>query len=382
MSAPTSSRPTVVCCSSFQFATDAAILQQLAADFDWVVIDNFELGRAQLDFMPLHMRQQTIYAYETGPHVPEIWAKAAVVGVKMLSDVMKERRVVAVMAGNWDYWQDEAIRLACAELKLPFLTLLREHFLTAEDYEDGFGYTGYRLTPKTDGVAVAGVQTLHTLTKFHIIPPERIRVTGLPRFDLWFGQNPPIHEGAVVLLSYMKGYGAETQFLEMIRVMADAAERYPHIPFVIKSKHEGEFPELERAAAAISSKVKVVLTADLPAIMRKARVIIGYNSLSVFEGLFTSAPILIPQWGGAKRDPRKQAPSPTDMKLRQHMTFCESREEFDRLLDRAIAGDLPVAPVKERRLVFMDYVCFKLNETASARIQAFVKEFVPNWAGP
>jgi hypothetical protein len=369
------SRPTVVCISSLQFETDMKVLQSGVREIDWHTLKDFALADAQVPFMPERMQQQTDYAYEQGPDIEEIWEKSRAVGLHFLDGLMKERRVTAVMAGNWDYWQDEAMRLACETRGIPFLTLLREHFLTAEDHEDGFGYKGYRLKPKTAGVAVAGELSRQTLSRFNIIPDERIRITGLPRFDLWYTPQPPLFERPVVLLSYLKGYGAPGQFHDMLKIFADVAERHPSIPFIVKSKHYGEHPALKKMVREISGKVQVALTSDMPRLLGGARAIIGYNSLSLYEGLFTDAPIFLPQWGEAKRPAKSQAPSPVDPLLKDHMTFFESEDDFKVALEKAIAGRIPVSSRADRIATFAKFVRYSPDEPASFRVRDFIREF-------
>lgn len=367
--------PTVVCISSLQFETDIKVLQSGVRDINWHVLKDYPLADAQAGWMPEHMQTQTKYAYETGPHVAALWERARAVGLGFLDGIMKEHRVVAVMAGNWDYWNDEAMRLACETRGIPFLTLLREHFLTRANYETGLGYQGYRLEPKTKAVAVAGEMTRRTLLKFNIFTDDRIRVTGLPRFDLWYTPRPPLYERPVVLLSYMKGYGADDHFHEMLRLFAAFAERHPTIPFIVKSKHWGEHPVLTDIVAKISDKVKVVLSSDMPRLIVGARAIIGYCSLSLYEGLMTEAPIFLPQWGEAKRDFRMQAPDPTDIRLNGHMDFFASPEEFTAALEDAIAGRYRVSDPAARRALFAEYVSFTDDEPASFKVRRFVQEF-------
>jgi hypothetical protein len=182
-------------------------------------------------------------------------------------------------------------------------------------------------------------------------------------------------ERPVVLLSYRKGYGAEEQFQEMLHLFAELAERHPTIPFVVKPKHQPEYEVMKELVADISDKVQVVLTWDMPRLLQGARAIIGYNSLSLYEGLMTDAPIFLPQWGQTKRDPRTQAPDPADRRLNGHMKFFETEEEFKAALDDAIAGRYPVSDRKARRALFAEYVCFSENEPASLRVQKFVQEF-------
>ncbi len=368
-------RPAVISISSQQFGTDLGVLKGSVPGINWVQINDLALISAQKNWMPKHMQEQTVYGYETGPDIDAIWDRARRLGVDLISNVMKEQPVWAVMAGNFDYWNDEAMRLGCEELGIPFLTLLREHFLTADDYEDGLGYQGYRLKPKTAGVAVAGELSRHTLTKFNIIPDSRIRITGFPRFDLWLRPIEPFFERPVILLSYLKGYGAQENFQELLELTSAAAERYPDVPFIVKAKHAWELAEIKAMVRKLGDKVKVIETYDMPRLLHNARAIIGYNSLSLFEGLLTSSPIFIPQWGDALRPPKSQAPCPTDPLLKDHMTFSGSVEEFLSGLDAAIAGRYRVSDLADRQATFAKYVRHTPDEPACHRVVKFIEEF-------
>jgi hypothetical protein len=213
------------------------------------------------------------------------------------------------------------------------------------------------------------------LVKFGIIPDHKIRITGFPRFDLWLTPKPPLYERPVVLLSYLKGYGAPNHFDEMLRIFASAAERYPAVPFIVKAKHEGEYPGLKATVRALSDKVQVVLSSDMPRILQGARAIIGYNSLSLLEGLMTTSPIFVPQWGEAKRPAKSQTPSPEDPRVKDHISFPGSEAEFLDGLDKAIAGRFPVSDLAERRAAFSKYVLFTPQEPATFRVRKFVEEF-------
>lgn len=370
-----SSRPAVLCISSQQFGTDLGVLDGTIPDISWLQINDLDLMAAQREWWPARMQEQTIYAYETGAEAEAVWERARATGAKIISNAMKEHDVLAVMAGNFDYWGDEALRLGCEALGIPFLTLLREHFLTADDYEDGLGYQGYRLQPKTAGVAVAGELSRQTLTKFNIIPDSKIRVTGFPRFDLWFTPPKPLYERPVVLLSYLKGYGAEGHFYEMVRLFSETANRHPNIPFVLKAKHGFEHKTLKAMTAQFGSAVQVIHTPDMPNLLRGARAIIGYNSLSVFEGLLTSSPIFVPQWGEALRPWKSQAPCPIDPRLKDHMVFIPSAEEMTSALESAIAGTFPVSGSREREETFSKYVYHTRAEPACFRVVNFIREF-------
>ncbi len=372
--------PTVLCINSDQFNRDIVMLQHWSTRYNWVAILDTHLTETQAPWMPERLQKQAVYVNESGPDVDAAWAKARAYGHSILTEAKaKMPSLVAVMAGNWDYWNEECLRMACRDMGVPFLVLMREHNLTPNRKEDAELYERCKSFPRVDGVAVAGDVTMDFITDLKLQPPEILRNTGFPRFDVWRIETPTEYEDPVVLMSYRKGYGADAHFVEMLRRFSAAARRHPDVPFLVKAKHKPEIEMIEAMMPERPGNLKIVDALMLPRLVSNARAIVGFRSISLHECLLTGAPILIPSWGETAMDPTLLAPSPNDARLRGFMDFFTDPAEFERALDKAASAPRSVAvDMAGHHALFAQYFRHSPTELATVRVENFVAEF----AGP
>ena len=82
---------------------------------------------------------------------------------------------------------------------------------------------------------------------------------------MWHSPVEAEYSRPIVLLSYRKGYGADEQFPEMLRIFVDAALRHPAVPFLVKAKHKPEIPMIEHTLSKLKLELKVVDPLTWPA---------------------------------------------------------------------------------------------------------------------
>ena len=369
--------PTVLCINSDQFNRDIGMLRHWSTRYNWVSILDKDLSDAQDAWMPERLKMQAVYVNESGPDVDEAWAKSRAYGTSVLADARARMpSLVAVMAGNWDYWNEECLRLACRDAGLPFLVLMREHNLTPNRVEDAELYERCKAYPRVDGVAVAGDVTMDFITDLKLQPPEILRNVGFPRFDVWSMEHQPLFHEPVVLMSYRKGYGADAHFAEMLGRFARFARKHPKVPFLVKAKHMPEIPVIEAMIPERPENMKVVDAPALPQLIKNARAIVGFRSISLHESLLTGAPILVPYWGETAKDPSLLAPAPDDVRLNGFMEFFSDPAAFEEALERAASGPRTrAADLSAHHGVFGRYFRHSQTELATVRVENFVAEF-------
>jgi hypothetical protein len=158
------------------------VLQQMSQRLDWMAFREKDWVKQQRNWMPGRLQHQGLYNNERGPDVDAAWQRAKELALEVVRKVQKSTRLVGVMAGNWHYWSDEGLRLACEELGVPFLVLMPEHNLT-EAKPEREHYENSKLVPKTASVAVASDLTADFLSAIGVLLRAKLRSTGLPRFD-------------------------------------------------------------------------------------------------------------------------------------------------------------------------------------------------------
>ena len=369
-------RPVVLCLNSLQFNRDIDALSRWGTKYTWAALLDSFLSETQERWIPEHLQKQAYYVNESDPQDP-VWQKSKRFAIGILQQfVAKGAKIAAVLSGNWDYWNEECMRLACDEVGVPFLVLMREHDLTGirKRLADEF-YGPLKRIPHVTAVAGAGQASQDLLEEMNLFPRSKIRLTGWPRHDMWRHPVAPDYDRPVVLMSYYKGYNAAEDFQDMLGRFAEMARRYPHIPFLVKAKHIYEQATLTEISNRRGLGLNIIDTRDLPAVLNNARVVIGFNSAAMYEALLAPVPIVIPRWGQTAQDPIAIAPSPADERLKGHMEFISSPEAFEATVARYIESGPPPLDMAERARVFGHYFVHTPDRTQVQRVEDFVSEF-------
>ncbi|MBX7198263.1 MAG: hypothetical protein K1X51_02695 [Rhodospirillaceae bacterium] len=375
-------RPTILCVTSEQFNRDVEALRLHGTRYKYEFISNKFLTDTQRAWVPEKLQIQGFYVNEHGPDVDEAWAKSKALGYEAIAfHRMQGANVVGVMCGNFDYWQEEGLRLACQKMDLPYLVLMREHDLTnIRRHNADISWGKMERIPAFTGMATAGPMTTDLMAECGWFDMTKIRNTGWPRHDVWRRPVSPVTERPpVVFMSYLKGYGATQHFLDVLLPLAsELQDEFPGTPMVLKAKHWQEQEQLQEYVTRQKLNITVMDVLNLPSLVATARAVVGLNSAVLFECLLAPVPILIPRWGEAGTvSPDVQAPSPADSALRGHMRFVESREEMKQTLTHLITADAPpVLNMDERLDLFGRYFTYTRDRTCVERVEDFIDEFV------
>jgi hypothetical protein len=370
-------RPVVLCLEADQFVRDVKMLQKQSTKYAWPMISMSALVEAQKAWVPKRLQVQAYYADETGPNIDTVWEQSKKLCVDILRNILNQgAHLVAVMAGNWNYWHEEGMRLACEALDIPFIVLLREHYTAGTRMEDvREWFENHHYVPRMAGVAVAGQTTLDVMGKLGIVPYEEMHITGYPRLDAWRHPATPVYDRPIVLMSYFKGYNATDDFVHMMHVFAEMSRQHPHVPFVVKAKHGAELQHLQQISDVRGLNLTIIDTSNLPALICNARAVIGFYSLIVYETLLAPVRILIPCWGQTDQDPMRLTPSPGDERLRGHMEFLSSETALRQAVAESATADAPAPDMAARAKLFGEYFAYDFDRTAVERVEDFVAEF-------
>jgi hypothetical protein len=220
-------RITVLCLDRSQFIKDIEELRRLT-DINWVTLNAVKVKSQQERWVPAADRHQGYFSgwlkEDRARHLRPVLEKF---GVALLTEAQRHMRIDAVAAANMDYWQDEALKLGCRRLNIPFLVLCRENYTipwTVPWHHDYIAKTKFHF----DG---AGIAVFSEPTKGAITPavsdPDDIWVTGAPRYDRWLNLTPSDDAGKthLSLITFNDpGYQATETFLEVIEIFSKVAE--------------------------------------------------------------------------------------------------------------------------------------------------------------
>lgn len=374
-------RPTVLCLKRATFIKDVEEARS-HTDLNLVTVGATRIKNVQEKWIPPEWRIQSYFTdllnHDLEPFRPHLQRFA----VALLKSAAAVHPIDAVMAGNTDYWQDEAVRLGCKALGIPFLVLCRENYTIAQDRANVLNhYTKANFRYSGAGVAVYSEISKATMERIGAYPSESIQVTGAPRFDQWLGLRsvPEAERNCITLISYAyKIYEAMQNFRDVAEILTALAAREKKLRFVLKLKKSNEdvdayalYPELKDS--------NVELTADWPLVdlYPRSRAIIGCNSLAVAEGLLSDAAVIVPAWKDALTNPDTCLYHYTVPEHVKCIYFPRSADEFRMLMERAIAGHLPPLGTPEERLAcFNEHIAFTPGRSAAQKVEAFIRHFI------
>lgn len=368
-------RPTVVALSRPLFSKDLSELRKRTA-LNWVYINNEFLGHVQSAWCPAEMRFQTKYQNFRGERYKNAWKNLDSFGQHLVRELRARTPVHALMTSHIDYWQAEGARLGAKRYDVPFLGLCREHMClpieqrTVREYYSGFRYEG-------DSIAVFGEATRRIFIESGACAPNQIVVTGPPRLDIWRDVNlDNFTRDTLVLLSYRDpDYRAPGSFNEVLHLFLEAAQRHSNgnVRFVVKSKNLTDTDEIRAVAGEFARFVEIDHQVALTSLLPTARLVIGFNSLSVLEAQFCRARTVVPYWGDAVRPSEELIFDPENPIVAKAIEFPQNSEALVELLDTAALDDQPTEiSASDRHAVVERIFHTPINGSCSKEVESYV----------
>ena len=387
-------RPTVLCLERALFAKDIAELKK-RAELNLPCIHVVAVKRPQTNWVAPRWQRQAHLWHDLNNGLPMLRDSLEEFAVSFLEAAGAVHRIDAVAAANTDYWQDEALRFGCRKLGIPFIALSRESYgigrgrqYVAEAYRSGnFYFNGA-------GCAVASEICAQFLSGQPALRDAQVCATGWPRYDAWldYPMPPMAARKWITLMAYgdpRQVQYAAANFRDVLKAFAGAAERQLALPpaerlhFVIKMKKRNEDGYIHAIQPNLA-ELGVEILADLPIldVITRSRLIIGFNTLAVLEGLLGNCAVVVPVWSDSDRDLSASLLHPANPDDQQVCFFPRSVEEFDVLLAQAAAGKLaPKGTEQERLARFSRHSLVNTELTASGRFEAFVRSLISARAG-
>jgi hypothetical protein len=374
-------QPTVLVCRRSQFSKDVAELA-LRTKINFPSISAVKVRTFQEPWVAEADRQQTFFSTILRERGGALRETLQAFGVAFLQEASRRTPIDAVMVANLDYWQDEALKLGCMALGIPFLVLCRENYTipwTVPWLHDNFSKANFLF----DG---AGVACFSEETKRAILPgmrnPDDLWVTGAPRYDRWLNLTPlaEAERSYISLITFNQpGYGAQDLFGDILTMFADAAAACGNsaIKWLVKCKKRADMDDVKARLAQASDSLEFSFDVPLFELFPKSRLVIGYNSLALIEALLTDAPIVLPWWGQAKVARSDLLLNPDDPATDAVFHIANSPDEFKALLARAAAGeDLRRGTAEQRRAIFSYHLHVSEGGNASQAVEAFIRHYV------
>lgn len=379
------SRPTVLCLERALFRKDMEQLRKRCG-LNFVSIGVKAVRKPQEAWVPPEWRRQTYFTHDLDTVLGYAKEPLRAFGRFFLEAAQRRHKIEAVMAANTDYWQDDALKMACRDVGIPFLVLSRENFgieHAREIVRDKYARAKFQF--RGTAAAVASRKCADFLSNDYALRHVPVLATGWPRYDTWHDiiSAPLPHKEYVTLLSYCEErYWAQNNFRETLQVFKGLATemsgKRPDLKFVIKLKKPNEHDEIYACDDTLRNG-PVLITGDIPLydLIPRSAAVIGFNTLAMLEATLADVPVIVPCWSDARKSKDQCLLYYGDELDSKVAYYPESANELRNLLDAALNDALPPKSDLNTRLMrFSQQGEFTIGQTASERVEAFVRQFI------
>ena len=372
-------RRTVLCLTRPHFSLDVEQLRKLD-NLNWIGLNLVMLGEMQSAWARPSMQQQTFYqATLQDPACADAWCRMNAFALGVLRRIHRRYPLNGLLCANIDYWQAEAFRHAAEQLGLPFLVLSRENLLTRYDERLILErYSGFRF--QGNAVAVFGAWMGDALLRAGCIRREQVVVTGAPRLDVWSrSAGADVAPDCIVLISFADpNYYAPQSFRVTLERFVQAAVRNSDtgVRFVIKAKNNDDWHMImSMCPGGLPRNVHLTKDAALDDLLPRARLVVGFNSMALFDALFSHAPLATPDMQETRAAKDYLMFDPDDELCRDALEFFQQPQQLDALLDAAAKGTLATDRNRaQRRQLIERFVHMPPSGTAAQSVERFVAE--------
>lgn len=375
-----SDRKNILCLYRESFIKDIHALRRYG-QFNYIVV-TAGFTRFQQAWLPGELVEQTFYQKNIEKH-PQAVKKSQKYAETLYRLMARKFTIHGFLTGNFDYWQDHYFKIVARNNRIPFVVLSREHpvipevcnIVTARYASANYQFHG-------DAIAVAGQSTFDVIRQSRTICSEdRIRITGLPRYDDWrpvVKDKPLSDRRYITLLTFTNGYFADETFKEVLLKFCQTSKLYSEsdVRFVVKTKDRFDTQKVKHLAASEEGQQNLVITdeTDLFELLPDSRLVIGYNSLSLVEALMSGAHIAIPAWGQClSTGPTVMYPEDSPL-VKELIAFPKDHHEIEAVIDSAINADSrPVDSIKADKLI-QQYIYLPANNTSTDELESLFSE--------
>jgi hypothetical protein len=368
-------RVTVLWSKRPQFDKDVTQMVQ-RTDLNFLEFSKTRFQMCLEAWVPWTMRRQVHFQSESGRKAEKARQASKVFAESFLKNLRHHQRIDAILTANFNYWQDDCLADICPNIQIPFLVLSREHplsQLSAEWIRVLHRLHSYKF--KGDAIAVFGALTRDAILAGNVCPPEKIQITGAPRFDPWHDIDlDQVSRDTVALMSYGEPtYFATANYRETVTAFARASMVSENCRFVLKCKNEFNIELAGRILSEVAGhRVLTEMTVPLSELFPRCKLIAGFNSLSLIEGLFAQSQILVPHWLDAQRPVEDLVFAPNDELLQGTVSFANTAEEFQKEVTKVAAAPYQPPSGEGQAAILEKYCYFPADQLASTAVADFI----------
>lgn len=297
---------------------------------------------------------------------------------------------------NFLYSAERELHEACCQLKIPFLILYKESIHT-EIQKKYFLYTYKKINEKFKGykIAVYSKYAKKLLTESNIANNQKIDVIGCSRLDESFSYKKLKPKNQILYYAIQNNRGLPTALIntfgktffkdikndisfyskynwnklhvKTLKVLKIFAKNNPKILIIIKVKH-GE-TSYKKEYFNLPENIRIIDYGAGHTLLKESKIVIGWNTTSVLEGIAANRFILIPYFH-KKNKFLKQA----ELKLGLNKScYVNLENDFTHKLSSLIKKDYKKNKIYHN-LNALDYHLGNSDNKAGLRLNNFLKK--------
>ena len=249
---------------------------------------------------------------------------------KVLFNLNKFINISAFISFNYKYYAERELHTACKNNKIKFIVCHKE----CNVFDGEIEYYNQILKNNIgkfngDLITVYNERYKDLLVKNEIVIPEKVKIVGMPRSDVYFNtDNNQQKHVLVFLISIQRSlkYIYETKSkenlnskensvnwdklaIDTVEATLDIARKFPDLQFIFKTKIENDIQTLTQQQLIKKAKLlncKIIYGGNSIKLIKDADIVIGFNTTGIIESLISNKKVIVPFMNIADDDFKKK----------------------------------------------------------------------------
>lgn len=294
----------VLCFDRFVFARDLEALRE-NGKHNYIVFNSCNLAKILSLYVPKWMQQQILFhKLITLEEHKDLLKKITLFANGFITFLKKKINIDVILFAGIDYYGDYPFHLIAREKNMPFMALFYEHYTIPHFQESTINlYKDFKFSFSGNAIACFGEKTARVFRESHVISPEKIFITGAPRYDKLLLNNEcsSTKKNSIILFSYPGvEYGAPLNFSYVLIEFAKYSAKYQNVTYIVKCKDTNHFNQVTTILDGLAHNLDIHISTPNEILLKSARAVFSFNSLTCIESLLSKAHVYIPYFADAK----------------------------------------------------------------------------------
>lgn len=321
---------------------------------------------------------------------------------KFLKVLKKKHKISAFIGFSFAYFAEKDLQKACSQIKLPFFLLLKESVVT-EFEKNYYVHTLKKTNEKFNGYKIAVYSNLakKILTESNYINKNKVEVVGCSRLEESFSFKKKIPKNQILYYAVQSDRGLPHKFiktfgekffkdlkphkfynskynwndlhLKTLRVLKKFAINNPNTLIIIKNKVGANNNNTDYLN--LPKNIKVIFDGVGHRLIESSKIVIGWNTTSIMEGIAANRFILLPYYHFRKNNFKKENELILNLK---NENYGYSEEDFYKKLDFFIKKKYKKKETYNNQYS-LKYYLGNADNKASIRLDSFIRNNIKNY---